>query len=88
MKRCDWRKHRICHAKVRAAERYGEALTRQDLKNIVGMIQNQKSRLVRRVSTSKRIHAVVYNGVEMLALYSARHQEIITFLPPEVNRCA
>ena len=83
MKEARWRKHRRCHAKTRAAERYRVRLTNQDLVNIVGMIRNRKTDTLRRISNSKRIHRVAYRGAVMLVLYSVRHHEVITFLPPE-----
>lgn len=83
MKKTKWRRYRRDHAKRRADERYQVRLTNQDLKNIAGMIRNRKAETVRRISNSKRLHCVVYRETALLALYSCRHHEVITFLPPE-----
>lgn len=84
MSRADkWRRHRRCHAKIRAAEHYGISLNNQDLANIIGMIRNRKANRSIRVSTSKAIKVITYQGKALVALYSNRHHEIITFLPPD-----
>jgi hypothetical protein len=78
-----WRKHRKCHAKVRAEERYEIHLTNQDLVNIVGMIKNRKYIASHRISNSKSVKLVEYREQKLVVLYSHRHQEVITFLPRE-----
>ena len=75
------RKHRTRHAKIRADERYCLDLTRQDLQNIVGMIQNKKAIASHRISNSKSVKLVRYQDKNLVVLYSNRHKEIITFLP-------
>ncbi len=83
MKESKWRKHRRCHARIRAAERYRLHLTRQDLRNIAGMIRNGKAAAGHRLSQSKSVALVNYQGRALIVLYSSRHDEVITFLPPD-----
>ena len=78
-----WRKHRKCHAKIRAEERYQLALTNQDLANIAGMINNRKTIARKRLTSSKSVNLIRYHQKPLVVLYSHRHKEIITFLPPD-----
>lgn len=78
-----WRKHRKCHAKIRAEERYSLALTNQDLANIAGMINNRKFIVRKRLSHTKSVNLVRYQQRRLVVLYSHRHNEVITFLPPD-----
>lgn len=78
-----WRKHRRNHAKLRASERYHLRLTNQDLDNIVGMIRNNQARPLRRLSCSKSIKQLRYLDIDLIVIYSHRHNEVITFLPAD-----
>jgi len=78
-----WCKLRRQHSKRRAAQRYDIELTNKDLIKIVELIRNGKAAVSRRVTCSKSVVLVQYNGDNLVLLYSKRHKEILTFFPPD-----
>ena len=78
-----WRKLRRQHSKRRAAQRYDIELTNKDLIKIVALIRNGKAAASRRITCSKSVVLVQYNGDDLVLLYSKRHKEILTFFPPD-----
>lgn len=69
------------HAKLRAEQRFGIKLNRDDIKNIVHMIKNSKSFFVRRASKVKSGHAVHYKGNKFYTVYDKTTQTITTVMP-------
>jgi hypothetical protein len=69
------------HAKLRAEQRFGIKLNRDDIKNIVHMIQNSQSIFVRRASRVKSGHAVYYKGNKFYTVYDKNTQTIATIMP-------
>lgn len=72
------------HAKMRASERYGLKLNREDYDDLVLRIRNNVGVLARlRISCSRSALLVRYRGQDMVVVYSITHGNIVTFLPPD-----
>lgn len=82
-KRDRQRTNRANHAKHRAAERYALALTRRDLEAIVALIRDGRVIASQRLTCSKSVKLIEYQGRRLVLLYSKRHREIVTFLPAD-----
>jgi hypothetical protein len=73
----------IVHAMNRFRERYGEYLSREQYFAMVDLIQNGKSVLSKRQTTSRALHLLNIGGRKIAAVYSNKHNRIITFVPVE-----
>lgn len=71
------------HAKRRALERYGAALSGRDLDRIVRAIQGGQSTPLKRQSQTRSIHKVTLHGTAFVVVYQRKTGEICTFLPPD-----
>ena len=70
------------HAKKRARSRYGVNLNHAAYSQICSMIQERQS--LSTVKMGGRLLCLLeYQGQELVAIYSIRRREIITFLPPD-----
>lgn len=70
------------HAVRRALERYGVDLSGNDLREIVLLIQKNKSVVIATQSHTRAVHDIVYGGVRYRAVYHKKTKQISTFLPP------
>lgn len=71
------------HAKRRAVERYSLDLNRQDLRNIVTVIQSNKATPVEKQSHRVTVFDLTYNEVDVRVVYDKQRKTIVTFLPKE-----
>jgi hypothetical protein len=71
------------HSLLRVAQRYGQDLGKQDLQNMVKMIQNGESEFVCKQSNTRTHHKVTYQGTEYYIVYDKQREVPVTFLPPE-----
>jgi len=69
------------HFKERAKQRYGLQFTTSDKKNIVELIQSQKSICIKSLSNSRTIHYCVYMNQDITVIYSNAKKELLTALP-------
>ncbi len=74
------------HCDVRASFRYNRELSRQDLNNIISMIQTGNSLPVCKGNKGKTtVHYVIYKKIPHKLVYNFKHKEIVTFLPLDVD---
>jgi len=76
------------HARVRAVERYGIELTKKTRREILLLIRQGKILQSRRISTSRSIHKVEYQGQTIVLVYSRTTKDIVTVLPPDCRELA
>lgn len=71
------------HQIIRAQERYGVALTSEDLNKILSSIQNGNAKFVKNItkSTVSKVFSLNYLGAELLALTDYDMTMVKTFLP-------
>lgn len=76
------RSYHIRHTILRAKERYDFELNKDMLKHINFMIQHSGGKyLVRRISLTRAIHRVPFNGKEFVAVYSTKIKGLLTVFP-------
>ena len=68
------------HALVRAAERFGLALRREDLAEIVGKIRKNDAMFVRRTSLRCTVWDIDFREVPCRVVYDRLRGSIVTFL--------
>lgn len=68
------------HAKRRAIQRFGAALTATDIRSIVASIQSGAARFHLRQSNRVSLFEVRHSDRDMLAVYDSKRHTIITFL--------
>ena len=73
----------ILHAKRRASERYGLALSNDDLDKIVRLIQNHGAKFIRRQSGMITLWEVSFMEKKLQVVYDKQRSQVVTFLPPE-----
>ena len=71
------------HAKSRAISRYDIDFNREDLNQIVSLIQKGKGILVERQSLRITIWLVKYKNEILYTVYDSTRKNIVTFLPIE-----
>lgn len=73
------------HSKLRALERYGVELSKNDIEAIVKLIQEGSpyARFIMKDSRRVAIWAVTYREKEFKVCYDKHQKMISTFLPPE-----
>ena len=76
-------RHLRSHAITRARQRYDIVLSRADIAEVNRMIQAGEAEFIERESSRKTKWAVQYRGRTMIAVYDAKHNCVVTFLPPE-----
>jgi hypothetical protein len=69
------------HAKLRAEQRFGLSLSRDNVKDIVHMIQKGYATFVRRASTIKTLWAVGFRGRKFYVAYDKNTKMITTVMP-------
>jgi Zn-dependent oligopeptidase len=74
-------KNQAYHAKVRALQRYDLDITNEDLRKIVGIIQNNRAKLVMRQSHRVSVWDLEYEGKQVRVAYDKSRSSIATFLP-------
>jgi hypothetical protein len=78
-KKPSFKKHiNRCHARNRALERFGLTLSNRDLKAIEQMIREGKSTFFRRTSWNRTVHEVIYNGMNLKAVYDKNRKCLVT----------
>jgi hypothetical protein len=82
-RRSELRYRRLQHARVRAQERYGLALTDENVLFLAREIRRNNSYCVHRRSNYCSIHRVEWRGRALYALYTSESNEILTFLAPD-----
>lgn len=75
------------HAKKRASQRFGLALTTADLRQIAESIRRGNSTPIERQSNRVTLHRVEFKGEQYRVVYDRKRKEIVTFLPA-VERAA
>lgn len=74
------------HAKRRALDRYGVALNRFQLKDLVDCIKEGNGRYIKHHSKRVSEWELKYEGKTFRVLYDTSRHEIITFLPLRVKK--
>jgi hypothetical protein len=69
------------HAKLRAEQRFGLSLSRDDVKDIVHMVQKGYATFVRRATTIKTLWAVGFRGRKLYVAYDKSTKMITTVMP-------
>lgn len=73
----------MTHAQDRLYQRFGVEVTRWEVREIVLLIQQQKSICVNRASKKRSIHILRYKNRVIKVVYSTKNKSIITALPFE-----
>ena len=68
------------HVKLRASERFGVTLNRQDMMNIERMITEGKSSPYKKSTNGTGYHKLCYAGLWMRVVYSKTHKTIKTVM--------
>jgi len=68
---------------VRAAQRYGVCLGKEEHEELVQQIHKQKAQFVERQSLRVTVWIVELDGTKMKVCYDSNRKAIITCLPPE-----
>lgn len=74
---------RICerkHFKRRLFERYGLLVNREEVNEMVRMIQNNNSECIEQQSLRKSLHKVVFRDREILVVYDKMRKTLVTAL--------
>lgn len=71
------------HTRNRLQERYDVTFNHEDLKQIKGLIRAGKTEVIKVYSNSRKIHKVIYKGMELIILYNKNYKEIATPLKKE-----
>ncbi len=70
------------HFKRRAKERYGLTLNKRELRNIVQMVQNGKSKFLEHCNNRVKKHEIVFQETKLIVLYDKIRKVVITCLSP------
>lgn len=73
------------HARERALQRYGLELNREDLDNIVKLIQGHNGQFVERLTNDRKLWRVCYKGVWLNCVFSKRNKTLVTILPADAS---
>lgn len=72
-----------CHAQSRALSRYGVHLNKSSYRRLVLQIRNGQDVKFSKLTCSRSLVLVKFEGREFLLVYSKKTKKIITFLPDD-----
>lgn len=75
------------HSKRRAWERFGLKFNRDNLKEIVHLVQTQHGIHIQRASNSRSMWAIKYKGQKLYVAYDKNTKTIATIMPLEYAVC-
>lgn len=70
------------HALQRAAQRYGITLNSEEYHKIQRRVRDNDVLARQKITCSRSLVLIGYQGIEILLIWSNTQQEIVTFLPP------
>lgn len=78
-------KNQLIHFKKRLYERYNITLNRQDINNIISLIQHNQATFLGRYSNRLSLFDITYNDLNFRALYDKERKTLVTALTSDMQ---